>query len=352
MGRLTGREDELQAATEAAEWLDIFAQAQSVDRKGFAKWLARSPLHVQEFLTMTAIDRYLDYVPKDYPLDLSAIRASASAKVVPFAANVYRSAQNTRSRGLARMLTVAGGLLIAAVVAVSWCIHAMAWQRYATGIGEQRAFELQDGSIVYLNACSRLDIHLTQQARDVYLRQGEALFKVRHEAQRPFRVHAEDTLIQAVGTQFDVYRRDRETTVAVLEGAVRISTPTTAKGTGQRAPSPADAINAGEEVRVASTGQISVVSKVDQAKAVAWRQRRLVFDQTSLPEIVEEFNRYNREPQLRVEGEQAQRRRFTGAFDADDPESLAQLLAHDEALVVERAPGEILIRARPTGVVR
>ena len=52
---------------------------------------------------------------------------------------------------------------------------------------------------------------------------GEALFRVHHDAGRPFRVYTDDAIVQAVGTQFDVYRRDDGTVVSVLEGRVDVT---------------------------------------------------------------------------------------------------------------------------------
>ncbi len=76
---------------------------------------------------------------------------------------------------------------------------------------------LSDGSVVTLNADSRIDVHMDQHQRNILLR-GEAIFKVAHDESRPFFVHAEHTTVRAVGTQFNVYARpDGSTTVAVLE---------------------------------------------------------------------------------------------------------------------------------------
>ncbi len=347
MDKQTQREDELRAAGQAAEWLDTLEQARPEDHKDFAEWLARSPVHVQEFLTMTAIDRYLDHVPADYPLNLSKLRGSATGNnsAVTAVAGRDRPSYPRRARASRRkVLFASAASLIVAAGAAAWWVYTASRQNFSTGTGEQRTVELQDGSVVYLNARSRIETHLTDRARDVYLTQGEALFKVKHEAQRPFRVHAERTQIQAVGTQFNVYRRKRDTMVAVLEGAVRISTHGTDKAAGDAATNSTGALSAGEEALVVSTGEISVHRKIDVAKTLAWRERRLVFDETSLPEIVAEFNRYNRELQLQVDGENAARRRFTGAFDADDPESLVALLKKDGQLQVERSGRRVMIR--------
>jgi hypothetical protein len=62
--------------------------------------------------------------------------------------------------------------------------------------------------------------------------------------------------------------------------------------------------------------------------------------------IAVEFNRYNREPQIRIEGEALQARQFNGVFDADDPESLVRFLESSDGIAVDRSGGEIVIHAR------
>src|SRR5687767_1160699 len=151
MDRQTQRENELRAAQQAVEWLDALEQGRPADHKGFAQWLARSPVHVQEFLTMTAIGRYLDYVPADFRLDVAKLRGTAPQRIAPLMPvardGLTRHLRRIRPLRFPRTLACAAALVIAAV-AIAWWIHAAAWQSYSPGIGEQRAVELQDGSIV------------------------------------------------------------------------------------------------------------------------------------------------------------------------------------------------------------
>ncbi len=92
-----------------------------------------------------------------------------------------------------------------------------------TSLGEQRFFKLDDGSVLYLNTQSRVEVRYSRAARVVRLIEGEAMFTVEHDAARPFRVMAGPTVIQAVGTRFNVYRTRLSTTVSVVEGVVKIA---------------------------------------------------------------------------------------------------------------------------------
>src|SRR5205807_1325966 len=103
-------------------------------------------------------------------------------------------------------------------------------QVYATAIGEQRSVVLKDGSMIQLNSRSRVEVRYTDHDRKIALKEGQALFTVARDTQRPFLVSAGDTAVRAVGTQFDVNRLETEIVVTVLEGKVAVESP----GTPQR----------------------------------------------------------------------------------------------------------------------
>lgn len=79
------------------------------------------------------------------------------------------------------------------------------------------------------------------------------------------------------------------------------------------------ALVAGETASIIASGNVTHPAAVDVADMMAWWQHRLVFRKQTLADIAFEFNRYNRKPQIRVEGEALQARQFNGVFDADDP---------------------------------
>ena len=90
---------------------------------------------------------------------------------------------------------------------------------------------------------------------------------------------------------------------------------------------------------------MSVPALSDVTRFAAWRERRLVFQEESLRQIVDEFNRYGH-AQFRLEGEAVEKLSFSGVFDADDPDSLAQVLARDSSLAVTVSDGTIVVRPR------
>lgn len=155
--------------------------------------------------------------------------------------------------------------------------------------------------------------------------------------------------MQAIGTKFDVHRLPGRIEVAVLEGRVRVEraqadSQISASLEALIAPTQ---LSEGQALSISNTGEISVPMPVDVSEISAWRQRRLVFRDRPLGEIVEEFHRYNATPRLLVEGEELRERPFNGVFDADEPETLLAFLAREDSIALERRGDDVVIRERP-----
>jgi transmembrane sensor len=142
--------------------------------------------------------------------------------------------------------------------------------------------------------------------------------------------------VRALGTQFNIDRHSAGVTVSVLDGRVEVSN---GSSTGQ-------VLGAGQEARVGERGIIERGAAPNIKRRVAWRERRLEFQDDPLSVVVAEFNRYNHARRIRIEGKDVAAHTYTGILSADDPDSLAQVLSEEPGLVVERTAGEIVIRAR------
>lgn len=103
------------------------------------------------------------------------------------------------------------------------------WQEmladHATDTGQQERITLADGTHIYLNTNSAIDIHYSDSERIVQLIKGEVLIETGHETKgihRPFRVLTRHGAVTALGTRFDVRDDGERSKVSVFEGAVRI----------------------------------------------------------------------------------------------------------------------------------
>ena len=81
----------------------------------------------------------------------------------------------------------------------------------------------------------------------------------------------------------------------------------------------------------------------DVEKAIAWTDRRLIFDGAPLAEVVAEFNRYNRTP-LIVEDSALAKRAITTVFNAHDVSALVAFLELEPDVEVQYGEDAIRIR--------
>jgi transmembrane sensor len=340
--------DEL-LAKRASQWYETLRDCDEKDQAAFTAWLRESKLHVQAYLEIVAVETELAGFDRERKHDVDAILKNIPAGVIQLS-NRGSAPPPPRSvmKSLRWTLAVAAAAALFAVALVVTTGKREAEHAFATSVGEQRAVTLADTSVVHLNADSEIEVDIGDTTRTVELLRGEAMFKVAHDEQRPFRVRTRAGTVQAVGTQFNVYDQvdGSGTRVSVLEGKVRI----TPEGSGE---DHSQLLGAGEEALLRRDGSIERAQKPNIASSVAWRQRRLIFDQAPLEEMAREFNRYSTSKIIRLEGIELRAHHYDGIFDADDPESLAALLMRDKELIVEIIPAsgdsheEIVIRPRP-----
>lgn len=216
---------------EAGEWILRLDEAplDAATRRQLLAWLKTSPRHIDEFLLASAVWHELDAIDADKRIDVAELLAEADHNVVPLSGdtvgdqNLAPTPATTRRRwlfGIAASITAALGL------SLFFALHGPV-ERYETSLGQQTLFTLDDGSVVHLNTQSVLTVRMTDSSRNLELTRGEAMFEVAKDPTRPFRVTSGGVLVEAIGTRFNVYRRDDGVQVTVVEGEVKVeSRPT------------------------------------------------------------------------------------------------------------------------------
>jgi len=333
---------------EAAAWL---LQLESDDTDGcrarFRSWLEYSAEHVQAFLETSAAYRDLDALP-DCGIDLSGLVREAAAEVetnvtaLPYAERIGRPPTfETQARSKHRhWRPIATAAAVAAAVSLIVLSPSELFSSaYTTKIGEQRVIKLSDGSIMRLNTHSKVKVLFSKKERRIELLEGEALFAVARDTGRPFRVLTDSASVQALGTQFDVYRQTGETTVSVVEGAVKISP----SGAAITKSPPTMSLTADEGADVKSDGRIVKQRPGQVSRAIAWQQRQLDFNHATLQEVAREFNRYNA-LQIRVEDPAVGARVLNGVFNADEPGALLNFLAREPDLQIRHVGNEVVVK--------
>lgn len=282
-------------------------------------WLSSDPRHLGAYAKAEAVLARLDQVGAAGP---DALRAESRA---PF---------------LKRRTVLAGAAAATLAVAAGGAISVYALlgaENYATDIGETRKILLADGSLVTLNTNSRISVRYTKALRRITLAQGEALFDVAKNRQRPFIVEAQDTQIRAVGTSFTVKLLPQQPVqILVREGVIEIKRP----GIPEAPPVRLAANNMAFAPAQAPISAAPIPSTV-VARSVAWREGRIAFDNTSLAAAAREFGRYS-DVRIHV-APGLENQTVTGLFVSTDPVGFARAAALSLNLQVDVRDREVII---------
>ena len=357
-----------QVLEEASSWFIDFRSG-DVDargRKDFHDWLRRSPDHIGAYLDIAST--YADLpAPGPGGLDVDALinRAMTSTddRIVRLGSS---SPLPTRRPGARRSRAALSMALTASIVLAGIATWAYTQRGlYDTGVGEQRSITLPDGSTVDMNARSTVRVRFSKDMREVYLLAGQALFQVATDQRRPFVVRSGGTQVRALGTQFDVYRKKSGTIVTVIEGRVGIVTDSgppsvrtqsddASPAQGARAvaeptrpPSVTGAtsapvvLGAGEQITLGSDAP-SAPRRADIPAATAWTHHRLVFEDATLSEVAEEFNRYSVRP-MRVQLAGLESFHVSGTYSSANPDSLLRFMRAQPGIRVTVTDEEIRI---------
>lgn len=194
---------------------------------------------------------------------------------------------------------------------------------YQTRRGERRAVILDDGSVLSLDAMTKVAVHYTKAARRLTLERGQARFDVAHDASRPFSVTAGDRQVIATGTAFNIDMLAPEVRVTLIEGRVIVLQQD--RGPLRPTPSSSKAVTlrAGQSLVAKGDGGAPKVATADLAQATAWQQGQLVFNNEPLAQAVQRVNRYTSQ-KIAVADDTVGAITVSGTFNAGDIDAFVE----------------------------
>ncbi len=213
--------------------------------------------------------------------------------------------------------------------------------------------QLPDGSVVELNANSEIAVDYSLEKRGVHLLRGEVHFDVAKNPARPFVVTVGNVEVRAVGTAFVVRLDPATVDVLVTEGKVTVAQAAPLVSSSPSAPPiPAPIfVSAGARVAVPVDGsgfapQVEPVTPVEINTALAWREMRFEFTNTSLAEAVDLFN-HKSKVHVTLEDPSLAELRVSGIYWANNPEGFAKLLESSFDIEARQdGPDHIVLRHR------
>jgi transmembrane sensor len=266
-------------------------------------------------------------------------------------------------RPLAAAVSCAMILVIAGLV---WLEHRGV---ISTDVGEQRHLVLDDGTRVFLNTDTRIEVSYDERERRVELRRGEALFNVAKRSDWPFVVVVGDRQVRALGTSFVVRKDADRMAVTLVEGSVLVTplpiaidsrppkiieapavTPQSSSG---QAPSLSASVPSDHAIKLAPGQRLTISNdapiKLDEPpveRTTAWRRGQVILDDTPLYAAAAEMNRYN-QTKLVVEDPEAGALLINGLFQAGDSTHFANAVAQAYGLKIIQRGNEIVLSGKP-----
>jgi ferric-dicitrate binding protein FerR (iron transport regulator) len=212
---------------------------------------------------------------------------------------------------------------------------------YSTAFGERRRLSLDDGTIVDLNSASSVEVYYSARVRWVELKNGEALFHVRHE-RRPFRVRCANSVVEDIATAFDVRMMDDGTQVFVTEGTVKLY-PTvdltmahllrdySAIDKAKQGEIRTVLVHVGQQVELAddsggSLHTLPPLSLSDIQRLTAWRDGEMHIFNEKLSQVLDDLKRYRPEEFKLADPALGERRLVGGSLHTADLEDFRIIL--------------------------
>lgn len=183
---------------------------------------------------------------------------------------------------------------------------------YATRTGEIQKITLDDGTKMYINTSTRVDINSDEHKQKILLHEGEVYIETSSNAV-PLTVVSREGEMRPLGTGFSVRVMDKQVRLAVYQGRVQVQPAKSNEKTIVESGLGAD-FNRDKLIK----------SHVVDAKDKAWTAHKLAVANMPLDEFVDELSRY-RSGILRVSPELPSLT-VTGVFSLRDTDRILQQL--------------------------
>lgn len=205
---------------------------------------------------------------------------------------------------------------------------------------QHRDMSLPDGSEISLAPHTRARIVLYRNRREVQLDKGAMRFRVTQDMDRPFTVSTAWGHVRVLGTVFSVSTRAGQMRVEVAEGRVAVW------HTDHVAVLPPATLTAGDAIEADQVG-LGTLLRVPTDSVAAWRNGWLVFNNTPLDQVLDQWNDYLSRPLLLGSHPRLKQLRLSGSFPVRQPQAfLAGLPDMLPVLVQHSSLGDVTVELR------
>jgi transmembrane sensor len=253
-------------------------------------------------------------------------------------------------------------IVLVAIISVVWYTRSFGdkgIRAFTASYGERKNIQLPDGSVVNLNAGSKIEIDgsFGKSSRNVRL-VGEAFFDVKHNESLPFIVQTSTMDVKALGTAFDVkaYQDEPNTETSLIRGLVEVTLKENNNSVLLLHPnqkivwmrhSPTHNGSQGEALKKNSQpGERKIPQKLTvtdhgDIKEIAWKENKLVMEDDTFDDIVPLLERWYG-VDIVFEDESIRNYRFTATFEKEGLQTVLGLLKESRNFNFKMDSGETL----------
>ncbi len=177
---------------------------------------------------------------------------------------------------------------------------------FEAGQGSINNFVLADGSVIWLNSNSFIDIVTIEDNSVEVNLTGEALFDVVHNDNRRFIVNARNLVIEDLGTRFAVrnYSDDKEITATLIDGTIEI------KDSAQMLN---QVLAPGQKLSYSVKNGTYAIQSIDTAYVGKWTEDKFEFINKTLSDIAKDLENWYGVT-ISFKEDKHKRERFTGVI--------------------------------------
>ncbi|BFO55182.1 FecR domain-containing protein [Acidovorax sacchari] len=317
------------------------------DETEFQAWLDADAIHRQRYAQWESHWRAFDGISA---ADVAQLRRNLERdKVREEDARQNRAHGGVAPQGVSRRSVFAPALAVASLAILVGGAGLVAWnhlqaqpvfaQAFSTQRGQQTEVALPDGSRLRLDTATRLEVTYYRMRREVRLQDGQVVFSVQADTERPFHVLAGPVDVTVVGTKFSVRHTPRLPGSQGVQVAVERGQVLVARRDGASAGLPATVdLTAGQQIEVDSMGALGTVGAVPGDGIAPWRDNRVSFVNTPLVQALAELERYG-DTGLAVRDPAIAALRLSGTFDPRDAMTLRRVLPNALPVQLRDAEG-------------
>lgn len=297
------------------------------ERDAFDQWLADDPRHSAEYDSIARAMRQLDSTE-----GLSSL-AQAAEQHTFLTSETRRKAKQRRLAHLMVVCFIGLAGFFSHQQYQVWQAAPVMQLAAQNPVGQIVTRTLDDGSKVTLSARSDMEITYYRHQRHVLLKEGEAIFEVTKDPERPFVVETHQAKVTVLGSRFAVNQLSLQVRISVDHGRVQVARTDGAEHTL--------ILRNGE---VAEIEQMNAPRKVNRnaADSFSFISGRIVFDRADMFEVADTLSRY-RNPTVQALFFGNQTPRVSAVLNVAELESFIQNLPQSVPVTLKRTHEALVI---------